>query len=276
MTTYIARLFYLGTLYHGSQWQPNQRTIHGEIVNALNIWSSEEHPPESVVISGRTDRGVNSIGQLVKFESTFPPNLDKINTILPDDIVLWAHSQVPDSFNPRYSVLSRHYRYYLSKSHLSLNIDRIKQAASLLSGTHNYALLSKPDNGRSTQTTILNVAIKSTKHLIVFEFHGIRFLWKLVRKSVTLLKWIGLGLYPPSIISELLSGKKKIPGGIEPASPEGLVLVEAICPIRMKPSMNALKLMRKIVNKQLSYFTKSAAMLEGINSDYLFDRVPLN
>lgn len=275
MTTYIARLFYLGASYHGSQWQPNVRTIKGELIDALNSWSGEDHTPESVIISGRTDRGVNSIGQVVSFHSKKSLNLDKINTILPKDIVLWAHSRVPDDFNPRYNVLSRHYKYYLNKSNLSMDLERVRQAANLLVGTHNYALLSKPDAGRNTRTTILNVSVKSVNDTVIFDFYGVRFLWKLVRKSVTVLKEIGLGLYSPDIISKLLTGKEKILGGIDPALPEGLVLIEAIIPIRMKPSMNALKLMRKIVNSRLGYFNRSAAMLEGINVDHLFDRVPL-
>ncbi|MDF1537445.1 MAG: tRNA pseudouridine(38-40) synthase TruA [Candidatus Thorarchaeota archaeon] len=275
MTAYIARLFYLGASYHGSQWQPNVRTIQGELIDTLHSWNGEEYTRESVVISGRTDRGVNSIGQVVKFHSNKPLNLDKINTLLPEDIVLWAYSKAPAEFNPRYDVLSRHYKYYLSKSNHSMDLEKIKEGAKLLVGTHNYALLSKPDAGRNTRTTILDVSVRSNNDTLVFDFFGVRFLWKLVRKSVTLLKWIGLSLYSPSIISDLLTGKETIPGGIDPALPEGLVLIEAIVPIRMKPSMNALKLIRKVVNSRFGYFKRSATMLEGINADHLFDRVPL-
>ncbi len=275
MINYIARLFYLGASYHGSQWQPNVRTIQGELIDALNSWSGQEYNTESVILSGRTDKGVNSIGQVVRFDSREPLNLDKVNAYLPEDIVLWAHSEVPVAFNPRYDILSRHYRYYLNNANFSMDLERIKKGANLLIGTHNYALLSKPDTGRNTRTTILNVSVRSTNDTLVFDFFGVRFLWKLVRKSVTLLKWIGLNLYSPSIISDLLTSKERIPGGIDPALPEGLVLVEAIVPIRMKPSMNALKLIRKVVNSNLGYFRRSTAMLEGINADYLFDRVPL-
>lgn len=274
MKTYIARLFYLGSAYHGSQWQPNRHTIHGELLDALNSWNREENPPESIIISGRTDRGVNSIGQVVRFQSAKNLNLDKINTHLPEDIILWAHSEVPADYNPRYNVLSRHYKYYMQKPNDLIDFEKIKLAAKLLVGSHDYALLSKPDVGRGTNTVILNVSAKQTESAIIFDFFGVRFLWKLVRKSVTLLKWVGRGLYPPDIVSNLLAGKEEIPGGIEPALPEGLVLVEAMIPLRMKVSKNAIKQIRKVINNRLGYFSRSATMLAGLNDDYLFDQVP--
>ena len=32
LTSHLARVFYIGKKYYGSQWQPNVRTIQGEIV----------------------------------------------------------------------------------------------------------------------------------------------------------------------------------------------------------------------------------------------------
>ncbi len=268
MTTYIARLFYLGTVYHGSQWQPNARTIQGELVNALASWSGKEHTHESVVLSGRTDRGVSSLGQIVRFASDRKPNLATINTHLPDDIILWAYTKVASTYNPRYRVLSRHYKYYLDTRGLTLDFTRIKQAEKYLIGLNNYALLSKPDSDRSTLATILNVATRKTDNLIIFDFHGVSFLWKLVRKSVTLLKWIGLGLFPPEIIRDLLNGKNMISGGIEPAPPEGLVFIEATIPIRMKPDLKSLRRVRKTITNWIGLHSRVSSMLNEINQDY--------
>ena len=272
MSTYIARLFYLGTAYYGSQWQPNVRTIQGELVNALTSWSGEEHTHESVTLSGRTDRGVSSLGQIVRFTSDKKPNLEKINAHLPDDITLWAYTKVVSTYNPRYNVLFRHYKYYLDTRGMALDITRIKQAGKYLVGLNNYTFLSKPDSERSTLATILNVASRKTDNLIIFDFHGVNFLWKLVRKSVTLLKWIGLDIFPPEIIRDLLNGKNMISGGIEPASPEGLVFIEATIPIRMKPDLKSLRRIRKTIANRIGLHSRAAAMLNEINHDYLSDQ----
>ena len=270
MPTYIARVFYLGTAYHGSQWQPNVRTIQGELIDALVSWSNEKHTPESVILSGRTDRGVSSLGQIVRFTAEKKPNLERINSYLPDDISLWSISEVPSNYNPRYNVLARHYKYYLDLTGLLIDYSKIKQAQQLLIGLHNYALLSKPDSDRNTFATILNISSKKVENLLVFDFYGTSFLWKLVRKSITLLKWIGLNLYSPDIIRELLDGKNVIPGGIEPAPPEGLVLVEAIIPFRMKLDTKAIKRIQKVIMNRMNLYRRTASMLQKINHDYFF------
>jgi tRNA pseudouridine38-40 synthase len=270
LPTYIARLFYLGTAYHGSQWQPNVRTIQGELVDAFTSWSREEHTHESVILSGRTDRGVSSLGQIVRFTTDKKPNLERINAQLPDDISLWAISKVNSDYNPRYGVLSRHYKYYLDTNGLALNFSKIKDAQKYLIGSNNYALLSKPDSDRNTLATILNVTSRSIDNLLVFDFYGVSFLWKLVRKSITLLKWIGLGLFPPKVIQDLLNGKNMISGGIEPAPPEGLIFIEAIIPIRMKPDIKAINQIRRTITNRTGLHKRTATMLSKFNHDYFF------
>ncbi len=269
LPTYIAKLFYLGASYHGSQWQPNVRTIQGELVEALSSWSHEEHTHDSVILSGRTDSGVSSLGQIVRFTTEKKPNLEKINSYLPDDISLWGISQVSHDYNPRFKVLFRHYRYYLETKGLVLDFEKIRIAQEFLIGLNNYALISKPDADRNTLTTILNISSKDFGNHIVFDFYGVSFLWKLVRKSVTLLKWIGLGLYPPEIIRELLNGKKMIPGGIEPSPPEGLILIESAIPMKIKTDLKALKRMKKVVTSRAGFHRRTVSMLNKFTLDFL-------
>ncbi len=269
LTSHLARIFYLGKEYYGSQWQSNVRTIQGEIMKALSKWSGTEYTVDMISFSGRTDKGVNSIGQIVQFESDHHVNLDKINRHLPDDIVLWAYLQSPENFNPRFGVLSRHYRYYLLQER-ALNLDKMTRAAQYLIGINDFALLSKPDDGRNTIANLLNIAITQRGSTITFDVFGIRFLWKLVRKIVTLLTAIGKGEYPPEIVSDLLSGHRVIPGGIEPASPDGLVLVEAIVPFRLKPNRNALAMIQKTLGIEERFHRRAVTLLDGLQLDIHF------
>ncbi len=269
MTSYLGRLFYIGFSYHGSQWQPNVRTIQGELAKALTAWSGYEYTPDALLFSGRTDKGVSSLGQIVSFDSAEQPNLDLINSKLPDDIVLWAFCESPPDFNSRFGVLSRHYRYYLDTSMINLDIFKIRDAANRLVGTHDFRLLSKPDNGRSTIATILSASIATHMDTLVLDMYGTNFVWKLVRKTITLLKMVGMGQYPPEIVTDLLQGRNPIHGGVRPSPPEGLVLVEAIVPFQMKISNNAVRLVHKKTESLLQFHRRALRMLNGISQDYL-------
>jgi hypothetical protein len=65
-----------------------------------------------------------------------------------------------------------------------------------------------------------------------------------------------------------------IPGGIEPAPPEGLIFIEATIPIRMKPDMKALKRIRKTIASRIGLHKRAASMLDGFNHDYFFAQMP--
>lgn len=259
----------MGGNYHGSQWQPNVRTIQGELIDAFTKWSGNQYSMDMIVFSGRTDKGVNSLGQLIYLACEKPLNLDKINSYLPDDIILWAYAETSPRFNPRYDILSRHYRYYLSTIGTNLHLERIRKAASYLIGTHDYRFLSKPDNGRNTIATLLGLSVIPQESKLVIDVYGISFLWKLVRKIVTLLVLIGAGHHPPEIVHKLLEGGEVVPGGIEPAPSEGLVLIEAIVPYRFKSSKNAIARIRKKIAKEKNHHGRHLSMLDGIATDHL-------
>ncbi|GAH31319.1 unnamed protein product, partial [marine sediment metagenome] len=174
------------------------------------------HSTQTVQLSGRTDRGVHSIGQLVMITTEEQFNIDKINRHLPDDIILWASTKAPPNFVPRYDVLMRHYRYYLDKSWANLNLDVVKKTAALLIGSNDFSQLAKPDAGRNTITTILNLSLHDYNGTYFLDIFGTRFLWKLVRKIVTLLNEIGNEVIKPEVINDILSGQKAIPSGIQP------------------------------------------------------------
>ncbi|TFG15275.1 tRNA pseudouridine(38-40) synthase TruA [Candidatus Thorarchaeota archaeon] len=266
MPKYACKLFYLGTGYHGSQYQPNLPTIQGELINGLTKWSGYEYPSTSVAFSGRTDKGVNSIGQTVCFETEGKIQINQINEHLPEDIILWAETEVPMDFNPRHRVLFRHYRYYFDTSQSDVDFSRIMNAASKLEGLHDFQFLSKPDGDKSTNTVLLNVCI-ANERITFADFYGINFLWKLVRKSVNLLVSIGKGEIHPNVCRQLLDGADVLPSGIEPAPPENLFLIDAAIPLRMKKNKNALNTIRKRLKKRIAYFHRYRRALEGVVAD---------
>ncbi|MHA2424176.1 MAG: tRNA pseudouridine(38-40) synthase TruA [Candidatus Thorarchaeota archaeon] len=264
MPNYLSRLFYLGNRYHGSQYQPGLATVQGELIKALANWSGEHHSTQTVQLSGRTDRGVHSIGQLVMITTEEFFNIDKINRHLPDDIILWASTEAPTNFVPRYDVLMRHYRYYLDKSWTDVNLELVKTAAVLLIGSNDFYQLTKPDAGRNTTTTILNISVHKHNTSFFLDIFGTRFLWKLVRKIVTLLTEIGKENIELGVINKILSGQKGLVGGIQPAPPENLVLVETIVPFKMWVSKYALRIIRNQLNDQIEQYRRSMRTVNNV------------
>lgn len=264
MPNYLSRLFYLGDHYYGSQYQSGLPTVQGELIEALSEWSGEHHSTQTVQLSGRTDKGVHSIGQLVMVSTERYFNIDKINRCLPDDIILWASKEAPLNFMPRYDALMRHYRYFLDKSWAELNLEAVKEAASLLVGSNDFNQLAKPDGDRSTITTILNISIHNDRDIHFLDIYGTRFLWKLVRKIVTLLREIGFERIKLGLVNDLLSGKPVFPSGIRPAPPENLVLVETIIPLKMKSNKYAIRLIHKKLRNQLERYRRSIQTIDNI------------
>ncbi len=274
MPIYAVRLFYLGTHYHGSQYQPGLDTVQGRLIEAVAQWEGLPHDTKTVRFSGRTDRGVHSLGQLVTIETNTPLNLNEVNRHLPQDIVLWAHTQVDDLFNPRHNALLRHYRYYLPAEDASLSLSLMKKAAQELVGTNNYIQLSKPNGDRTTYATLLDISISRKRNVVCFDVYGTNFLWKQVRKMVTLLSNIGNGQIEPELSRELVECTWKPPGGIRPAPEEGLVLIEVMVNFNIKPNRYALNRVRKCLNHRLGFFSRTLIALNGLTNDVQSYRYP--
>ncbi|MFX1438940.1 MAG: tRNA pseudouridine(38-40) synthase TruA [Promethearchaeota archaeon] len=275
MHSYIARLFYLGDAYHGSQFQPNLKTIQGELISALNHWDSKSetsYTTQTVQFSGRTDRGVHSIGQIVMISGEKKLDIDRVNRYLPPDIALWAYAIAPPNFNPRYDVLMKHYRYYFDTNPPDVKLQTMRTAIQLLSGTRDFSHLSKPNGDRPTRATIINASLLKSDDGIILDIFGTNFLWKLIRKTVSLLEQIGTGAMDIQTFSDYLNGHSSIPGGIEPAPSECLVLMETAIPIRMTTSKHAISRVRKQLRVHLNYLKRSRRTLSALSNAFCHQR----
>lgn len=269
MTSYVARVCYFGGRYHGSQYQPGLDTIQGELIEAVSKWSEDTHSTQTIQLAGRTDRGVHSLGQIVQIVTEKELDIDRINRHLPWDITLWAYAPAPSNFNPRFDALMRHYRYYFGSPSVSFDLSSMRHSLQLMLGTHDFHQLAKPDGNRPTTATILNACLTEHNGTIVLELFGTNFLWKLVRKTVSLLQEIGEGNSSPSLITDILSGRSVIPSGIRPAPPENLVLVETAVSTRLKPSEFAIRRIQKHMGDHLKFLDRLRLTLAAVTDDYL-------
>lgn len=269
LTSYVARVCYLGGRYHGSQYQPGLNTIQSELIEAVSKWSSDSHSTQTIQLAGRTDRGVHSIGQIVQIITERSLDIDRINRHLPWDITLWAFAPAPRDFRPRFDALMRHYRYYFDTPLSTLDLESMRHSLQLMLGSHNFHQLAKPDRNRPATATILNACLIEHNGTLVLDLFGTNFLWKLVRKTASLLQEIGEGESSPSLMTEILSGQSVIPSGIRPAPPENLVLVETVVSLRMKPSEFAIKRIHKHLSNHLKSLDRYKLTLAAVTNDYL-------
>jgi tRNA pseudouridine38-40 synthase len=112
----------------------------------------------------------------------------------------------------------------------ALDPDAMRAALSLVVGTHDFVGFARPGEQRGTVRTVTRADVVSAEwaplHAIVLEGQG--FLRAMVRNLVGTAVAVGLGLAPPAIVGELLSGRARYRGVRAPAW--GLTLAAVVYP----------------------------------------------
>jgi tRNA pseudouridine38-40 synthase len=198
-----------GTSYHGWQIQERQKTVQGELRDALLKITRERIVP---VGSGRTDAGTHARAFVAGFTTAAripPANLVRaLNSVLPPDIRVFSARAVPHEFHARRCARSKIYRYqiyrgailppHLAREHFHfpypIDLAIMNRAAELLAGSHDFAsFAAKGGAGKNTVRHIFRCGFKSTGHRLVFTIEGSGFLHHMVRNIVGTLLELGRG-----------------------------------------------------------------------------------
>lgn len=189
---------YDGTLFFGSQIQPEQRSVIGDFKKALGFLNIDS----KIDVSGRTDRGVHATYQVINFKlPAFWSDLEKLknslNRVLPDDIYVRKLNLVDESFNSRFSAKKRLYRYIVStkepnpfeKKYItfvdSINEQRIKEAIELFEGIHNFKYFKKEgSDNKSDVREIFKTRFYNFRGYYIFYFEANSFLRSQIRLMV--------------------------------------------------------------------------------------------
>jgi tRNA pseudouridine38-40 synthase len=253
---YAFQVQYIGKNYAGSQIQfENGKqiplpTIQGELEKALCtfIMSGQKNNPQNIrpirtVFSGRTDRGVNSLGQVVHFDTDkeiVASNLIyHVNEILPNDISISDLRVVSPDFHAQKSAIRRHYRFELinrrykqafdgdlMRVKYELDIERMNRSLEYLLGEHDFSSFKCSRTLNPSKVCILYRAdVERCADKVVINIEGNRFLYNMVRTIVgTLLEIEGHNL-TPEFMKEVLESKNRSKAG-QTVSPYGLTLVK--------------------------------------------------
>jgi tRNA pseudouridine38-40 synthase len=217
---------YLGTHFHGWQWQPNHRTIQEEIELALQ---SVLNCPVRIHGAGRTDAGVHAAAQVAHFNApvTIPAHrwASILNARLPKDILIRASAAVSDDWHARFSALWRRYRYLLYTDahpnlfvrpfcwhyyHEPLSETLIQEALDPLIGHHHLAAFHRAGSKRPHSWVDVQAAKCDRQgSFISIEVQASGFLYGMMRLLVGLLVQVGQGGRSPSSFTNLWTAERR-------------------------------------------------------------------
>lgn len=232
---------YDGTNFSGFQVQAKgERTVQGVLEETLTKLTGEKI---RITAAGRTDAKAHAAGQVINFFTSSQIPVSRwaaaFNTNLPADLVVLEVTEAPPDFHARYWARKKTYRYRIHQSRwpdvflrsysyhfpFPLEIDRMRKAAGILVGKHDFCAFTA--TGGSSQTTVRNLyrldLIKKAEEVHFFlEADG--FLYKMARNIVGTLLLVGTGKIAPAEVGEVLLSKDRKNAG-PTAPPHGLCLL---------------------------------------------------
>lgn len=225
------------------------KSVQGYLEWVLSHYMQEEI---KVIGSGRTDKGVHALRQVVNFYIHNSIDLEKakkeLNRSFHREIQILEMYEVDRTFHSRYDAVRKTYQYrilneevasvFLQKKVLhvpsSLNVNAMREGSKHLVGTHDFKGFSTfRKDIESTVRTIYEIKIEETitahygRNLkeIIITIEGNGFLYNMVRILVGTLIEIGEGKRNKDSIKEILSRKERALSG-PTVYGEGLYLLQ--------------------------------------------------
>lgn len=227
------KVAYWGERFHGSQRQPDVRTVEGDLLRALRDVGAIEDPAEARFESAsRTDAGVSALGNVVALDTTWDPRrvVAAVNPRL-QDIWLWGYARPGAGFRPR-RARERWYRYHFP--HV-LDCARVEEAGRIFQGTHDFRAFAKGEGGRCE---IRAVTCAQEGAWTVLDVRGDRFLWGMIRRMAGAVEGCARGLWSSE---DLALGLETGTGAWPPSPPDGLILMDVSYPFPFRPLAEPLR-----------------------------------
>lgn len=246
-------LSYDGSRYFGWEHQPNtEMTIQGklELVLSRILYGEDYRPkdfascPVTVIGAGRTDAGVHARAMtanvILDTDLAEDALRNTMNRYLPEDISINELKICSDRFHSRFNATGKTYRYtcyygsskpvferkYLTVLDYHPNLDRMREAAALLMGEHDFkSFCGNSHMKKSTVRNVDSIEITETGPYIRFYYHGNGFLQNMVRIMTGTLLEIGAGKRRPEEITAILDAKDRKMAGYT-AEAAGLCLMK--------------------------------------------------
>lgn len=235
---------YDGTNYVGWQVQKNGLAVEQVINRHLSGLLGEEI---TIIGASRTDSGVHALGNVAVFdtETRIPPGKIALalNQRLPEDIKIVRSEEVSPEFHPRYADCAKTYRYTILNSRVNfplhrlytdyvyykLNEEKMRKAAEYLVGEHDFEAFSSSGGQQKTSVRRIHEIRIETEplelpfpdvpaktdagdfppKLVRITVTGNGFLYNMVRIIAGTLEKVGMGIYPPEYVKEILESRDR-------------------------------------------------------------------
>ncbi|HEX7584065.1 MAG TPA: tRNA pseudouridine(38-40) synthase TruA [Prolixibacteraceae bacterium] len=205
---YFIELAYKGTNFHGWQIQPNALSVQECLEKALSVITRETI---AVTGAGRTDTGVHARYFVAHFDSEklnldHPGFVNKLNSFLCKDVVIFSISRVNSEAHARFDAISRTYQYHLNLRKDPFGIEtswyffrqpdlvKMNKANQLLFEYNDFTSFSKLHTDVKTNNCkIYQADWTQVGTDIIFTVKADRFLRNMVRALVGTILEVGIG-----------------------------------------------------------------------------------
>ena len=232
-----------GQNFGGWQIQPDNLTVQELIQNTLV--KLYDNKPIKLVGSSRTDAGVHTIGFAASFIAPAKPSipLDKLkialNGLLKRPILIRNITEVPMDFHVRFGAVGKAYTYVINIGEESPfaadyswlargkpDIDKMKEAAKYLVGTHDFSsfVVNREDIDNAIRT-IYDIDFHLFGSYLCITFVGNGFLYKMIRCLVGTLEAVSSGALSVPAVKKILEAKDRSKAP-KTCPPHGLFLMK--------------------------------------------------
>ena len=251
MKRILLKIAYRGDRYKGWQGGDKKLSIENIINQAISKATNENI---SIIGTSRTDSGVHADCNIAVFDTESDINPSKytyvLNNLLPDDISIKESYEVNLDFHPRRAKCIKTYIYRIHSAKIrsplkewnahfvyyDIDIKKMIEASKYLIGLHDFKSFINPESQMIehaiernipiedvTTREIYNIEITQSDDIIEIKISGNGFLYHMVRIICGTLLKIGMGMWEPSYIVEIMNMKdRKYAGFTLPA--KGLTL----------------------------------------------------
>jgi tRNA pseudouridine38-40 synthase len=231
MNNYLVTISYLGGAYYGFERQKDKPSIQLSLEKALSYLLGYDNKIHG---AGRTDRGVNALGQTFSFISKTPIKdltsfMYAFNRLLSNDISIKSIKEVPLDFDARHSCSGKKYSYTFrhgNKNALTsqtifelgyrkFDEELFKAAMNKFLGVHNFQnFTAKPvdKDGFIRDIKVINFVKQKedeNSYLLTTTLESNGFMTYQIRIMVGVALKVGYGQLPLSFIDEKLEQKER-------------------------------------------------------------------
>ena len=201
------KISYDGSLFQGSQKQPNGQTVEDMLLKAFRKINIKTN----IVLSGRTDKEVHATGQVFNcfvpdYWEDFFKLKEILNKNLPSSIKILKISKVEENFHSRFHAKKRVYRYLITQKPTTpfndkfityvkeINEELLKEAIKEFIGIYDFKYFHKTGSDKDvTVRQIFETAFYKYKNIYVFKFEANSYLRSQIRLMVGFLLAINSG-----------------------------------------------------------------------------------